>query len=53
MQKRSQKLPSLHDEKRNYIKEACACEEEMWKVNEEVEEKRVLLEALSEKSGNR
>ena len=52
MQKRSQKLQSLQDKKRNYIKEACACEEEMRNVFEEVEERRVRLETLSEKSGN-
>ena len=49
MQKRFQKLQSLQDKKRNLLKEACACEEEMGKVNEEVEERRVRL-ALSEKN---
>ena len=33
MQKRSQKLQSLQDKKRKYIKEACAGEEEMRKAN--------------------
>ena len=50
MQKRSQKLQSLQDKKRKYIKEACAGEEEMRKANEEVQERRVRFEALSEGS---
>ena len=50
VQKRSQKLQSLQEKKRHFFKEAC--EEEMWKVNEEVEERRVRFEALSERSGS-
>ena len=29
MQKKSQKLQSMQDKKRKYLKDACACEEEM------------------------
>ena len=39
MQKRSQKLQSLQDKKRHFLKEACACEEEMRKVSEEFRRK--------------
>ena len=52
MQKRSHKLQSLQDKKRSFLKEACASEEEMRKVIEEVEERSVRFAALSEKSGN-
>ena len=52
MQKRSQELQSLQDKKRNFFKEACACEEEMRKVSEEVEERKVRFVALSETTGN-
>ena len=38
MQKRSQKLQRLQDKKRNHLKDACACEEEMRMLSEEVEE---------------
>ena len=53
MQDRSQKLQSLQDKNRNFHKEACACEEEMRKVGEEVEEKWVRFEALCKTLGNR
>ena len=39
-QKRSQKLQSLQDKKRNYLKDACACEEEIQKLREEMEERQ-------------
>ena len=52
MQKRSHKLQSLQDKKRSFLKEACACGEEMRKIIEEVEERSVRFAALSEKSGN-
>ena len=55
MQKRSQKLQSLQDKNRKYLKDACACEEEMLLLNREMEERKALFEtrfrALSEKSG--
>ena len=38
MQKRSQKLQSLQDKKRNHLKDACACDEEMRMLGKEVEE---------------
>ena len=50
MQKRSQKLQSLQDKKRNYIKEACSGEEEVRKANEEVQGRGVRFEALAEGS---
>ena len=49
---RSQKLQSLQDKKRNYLKDACACEEEMQKLSEEMEERQARVQALSEKLGN-
>ena len=52
MQRRSHKLQSLQDKKSSFLKEACACEGEMRKVSEEVEERSVHFAALSEKSGN-
>ena len=52
MQKRSQKLQSLQDKKRNDLKEACACEEEMQKISEEMKERQASFQALSEKAGN-
>ena len=52
MQKRSPKLQSLQDKKRNCFKDACACEEEMRKLSEEMEERQARFLALSEKSGN-
>ena len=36
MQKKSQKMQSLQDKKKIFIKDACACDEEMQKVGEEV-----------------
>ena len=54
MQKRSQKLQSLQDKHRNHFKIACACEEEMQMLSEEMEERKAIFEtrirALSEKS---
>ena len=56
MQKRSLKLQSLQDKQRNHLMNACACEEEMQMLSEEVEERKALFEtrlrALSEKSGD-
>ena len=42
----------MQDKKRNYLKDASACEEEMRKVSEEMEEKKVGFLDLSEKSRN-
>ena len=51
----AQKLQSLQD-KKNYVKDACACEEEVPKLNEEMEERKARfqarVQALSEKSGD-
>ena len=52
MQKRAQKLSSLQDKKRNFLKEACACEEVMRKVSDEEEETRVGFATLPENFGN-
>ena len=40
MQKRYQKMQSIQDKKRNLLKEAGACEEEMRKVGEEINKER-------------
>ena len=52
MQKRSQKMPSIQDKKRNLLKEACACDEEMRKVGEEISEREARYLELSNKSTN-
>ena len=52
MQKTSQKMQSLQDEKRNFLKDACACDEEMRKVREEVNEREARFLELAEKSSN-
>ena len=56
MQKRSQKLQSLQDKKRNYLNDTCTCEEEMRKLSADMEERQAhfqaRFQALSEKSGN-
>ena len=39
MQKRSSKMHSIQDKKRKLLKEAGACEEEMRKVKEEIDER--------------
>ena len=38
----------MQDKKRSFLKEACACEEEMREVSEEMEEKKVRFATLSE-----
>ena len=50
MQKRSQKLQSLQDKNKHHFK-ACASEEEMQKLDEDMEKMRARFQALSEKSG--
>ena len=56
IQMRSQKLQGLQDKQKNHFKNACACEEEVRMLNEEMEERKALYEtrfrALSEKSGD-
>ena len=56
MQKTSQKLQSIQDKQRKYFKDACACEEEMQLLHQEMKERKTLFEtrvpALSEKSGD-
>ena len=51
IQQRSQKLQSLQDKKKHHLKEACASEEEMQKLDEEMAKMRARFQALSEKSG--
>ena len=52
-QKRSQKLQRLQDKKSNYLKDACACEDEMQTLSEEMEKRQALFhasfQALSER----
>ena len=45
-QKRSQKL------KKNYLKDACACDEEMVKVRDEINEREARILELAQKSSN-
>ena len=56
MQKRSQKLQSQQDKKRNHLKDVYACEEEMQMLCKEIEERKALFEArfqaLPEKSAD-
>ena len=56
MQKRCQKLQSLQDKKKKYLKDAGGCEEGMRMLHEENEERQARFQArcqtLSEKSGN-
>ena len=52
MQKRSRKMQSLENERRNFIKDACACDEEMRKVREEINEIEARYLELVEKSSN-
>ena len=55
MLKWSQKLQSLQDKKRNHLKDACACEEDVQMFTKEMEDRKALFEArsqpLSERSG--
>ena len=54
MQKRSQKIQSIQDKKRNMFKEAVAAEEGMRRVREEIVEREARYWQLSDKaSGNR
>ena len=45
VQKRTQKIPSLQDKRKNLQKGSIAAEEEMWKLQEELrqEEERILF----------
>ena len=43
MQKRSSKMHSIQDKKRKLLKEAGACEEEMRKVKEEIDEREACM----------
>ena len=52
MENSSQKMQSLQDKKRHFLKDACACDDEMRKVRDEMEERQARFLALSEKSGN-
>ena len=52
MQKRSQKMQSIQDRKRNLLEEAGACEEEMRKVRDEINEREARYLQQSNKSTN-
>ena len=52
MQKRFQKMQSVKDKKRNLLREAGTCEEEMRKVREEINEREARYLQLSNKSTN-
>ena len=45
-------MQSIQDKKRNFLKEACACDEEMRKVRKEINEREARNLELAEKSSN-
>ena len=53
MQKRSQKMQSLQDKQRIFLKDACACDEEMRKVEVEINERETRCLELAETSNGR
>ena len=52
MHKRSQKMQSLQDKKKKYLKDACACDEETGKVRDEINEREARFLELAQKSNN-
>ena len=52
MQKKSQKLHSLQDNKKKCLKDAGMCEEEMEKVRDEIAEREAHFQELAQKSRN-
>ena len=53
MQRRSQKMQSLQHKKRDVLKDACSCDDEMRKVRNEINEREARFLELAEESGSR